>query len=119
MAMTPDDHTRALAATQPLFAGMRPADDPTTLGIVSVWADRDGQAMIWRRVGGRVLREQARFRPWLLAAHRDDLAHLAVPEADEAAPISYTALAGPPRPLGPRPGGRPAGGRPPPPRPPG
>jgi len=66
-----------------------------TPGIVSVWADREGQALIWRRVGGRVLREQARFRPWLLAAHCDDLAHLAVPEADERAPISFTALAGP------------------------
>lgn len=68
--------------------------DPTP-GIVSVWADRDGQALIWRRDDGRVLRESARFRPWLLAAHLDDLAHLHVPENDERAPISYTRFDGP------------------------
>jgi DNA polymerase elongation subunit (family B) len=68
--------------------------DPTP-GIVSVWADRDGQALIWRREGGRVVREAARFRPWLFAAHLDDLAHLQIPEHDERAPISYTPLDGP------------------------
>lgn len=49
--------------------------DPTP-GIVSVWADHEGQAMIWRRVGGAIVREEARFHPWLLATSLADLAHL-------------------------------------------
>ncbi|NTU85137.1 MAG: DNA polymerase II, partial [Chloroflexales bacterium] len=67
-----------------------------TSGIVSVWADRDGQALVWRRVGETVARETARFRPWLLAAHLDDLGHLgAALREGEAAPIGYTPLDGP------------------------
>lgn len=67
-----------------------------TPGIVSVFADRDGRALIWRRVGDAVLREQARFRPWLLAAHLDDLAHLGAALAEgDAAPIGYVRLDGP------------------------
>ncbi|HTJ45816.1 MAG TPA: 3'-5' exonuclease [Kofleriaceae bacterium] len=46
--------------------------DPTP-GVVSVWAEPDGRAFVWRRVGGRLIREDERFRPWLLLA---DLAHL-------------------------------------------
>ena len=49
--------------------------DPTP-GIVSVWADHEGQAVVWRRVLGAVVCERARFRPWLLATSLDDLAHL-------------------------------------------
>lgn len=83
----------------PHAPGPTPVEDwvygwDATPGIVSVWADREGQALIWRRAGGRVVREAARYRPWLLAAHRDDLAHLRVPEDDPAAPISYTRLDG-------------------------
>ncbi len=68
-----------------------------TPGIVSVWADREGRALVWRRVGGTLVRETVRFRPWLLAAHLDDLAHLgaALQAGDEAAPLSYRPLAGP------------------------
>lgn len=47
-----------------------------TPGIVSVWAERTGQAFIWRRVNGRVLLETARYRPWLYASSLDDLAHV-------------------------------------------
>jgi DNA polymerase elongation subunit (family B) len=47
--------------------------DPTP-GIVSVWAESDGRATVWRRVGGALVREESRFRPWLLLAHRDDVA---------------------------------------------
>jgi DNA polymerase elongation subunit (family B) len=65
-----------------------------TPGIVSIWADRDGQALVWRRDGDRVRRESARFRPWLFAAHVEDLAHLRV-TADDGAPISATPLDGP------------------------
>ncbi len=49
--------------------------DPTP-GIVSVWADHEGQAIVWRRVAGAVVCERARFRPWLLAISLEDLAHL-------------------------------------------
>jgi DNA polymerase elongation subunit (family B) len=51
--------------------------DPTR-GIVSVWAEQDGRALVWRREPGtlRLLREEDRFRPWLLLASLDDLAHL-------------------------------------------
>ena len=48
--------------------------DPTP-GIVSVWAQPDGRAWIWRRPPGRgeLVRESARFRPWVLLASLDDL----------------------------------------------
>ena len=49
--------------------------DPTP-GIVSVWANHDGHAVVWRRVEGVVVRESARFHPWLLATSLDDVAHL-------------------------------------------
>jgi DNA polymerase elongation subunit (family B) len=50
----------------------------STPGIVSVWAGQDGQAIIWRRLPqtGRLIRETARFRPWLLLDRLDDLRHL-------------------------------------------
>ena len=37
-----------------------------TPGIVSVWADADGRAVVWRRVHGALVRDEERFRPWLL-----------------------------------------------------
>jgi DNA polymerase, archaea type len=55
--------------------------DPTP-GIVSVWADHEGQALVWRRLpglpgdAGAVVCERARFRPWLFATSLDDLVHL-------------------------------------------
>ncbi len=42
-----------------------------TPGIVSVWAEPDGRALVWRRVAGALVREQARFRPWVLLASRE------------------------------------------------
>src|SRR5215472_15121692 len=45
-------------------------------GIVSVWAYRDGRAILWRREQDRVLCLQERYYPWLLATSLDDLAHL-------------------------------------------
>jgi DNA polymerase elongation subunit (family B) len=89
------DQMRALAASQPRFAGMAPHDAPAALGIVSVWADREGQAVIWRREALRVLRHSVRFRPWLLAAHIDDLPPAALRPDDPRAPLGYTALDGP------------------------
>lgn len=49
-----------------------------TPGIVSVHADHDGRATVWRRIAetGVLVREHERFRPWLLLAHIEDLNHL-------------------------------------------
>src|SRR5580765_8256210 len=51
--------------------------DPTP-GIVSVWAERNGRAVVWRRApgDGKLTREEDRFRPWLLLPALDDLSHL-------------------------------------------
>jgi DNA polymerase elongation subunit (family B) len=49
--------------------------DPTP-GIVSVWADQSGQAIVWRRDGAQVSATRARFRPWLYATSIGDLGHL-------------------------------------------
>jgi DNA polymerase elongation subunit (family B) len=51
--------------------------DPTP-GIVSVWADDSGLATIWRRIAatGALIREEARFRPWMLLDNLLDLEHL-------------------------------------------
>ena len=71
--------------------------DPTP-GIVSVWAENDGRAVVWRRLGstGELVREQARFRPWLLLDGLEDLAHLGGRLAtDPEAPVSYRELDGP------------------------
>jgi DNA polymerase elongation subunit (family B) len=72
--------------------------DPTP-GIVSVWADRAGRALVWQRDAGGVTCTPARFRPWLWAATLDDLTHLgpALVPADAPgaadAPVCYRPLA--------------------------
>ena len=70
-------------------------------GIVSVWASRAGHAVVWRREGGRILRVQETFRPWLFATTLDDLAHLGTALVSspvvwnrDASPVSYRALDG-------------------------
>ena len=45
--------------------------DPTP-GIVSVWADGNGEATVWRRVDGRLHVERARFRPWAVVDRVDE-----------------------------------------------
>ncbi len=58
--------------------------DPTP-AIVSVWANDRGYATVWRRPeGGALLREEARFRPWLLLASLEDLEAAGVPFAEAA-----------------------------------
>src|SRR5438132_5187259 len=47
-----------------------------TPGIVSVWASRNGQALVWRREGERITCTSERFRPWLFATSLADLAHI-------------------------------------------
>src|SRR5690349_24697978 len=71
-------------------------------GIVSVWASRDGRAVVWRREGEHVLCVKETFRPWLFAMNLDDLAHLgpaliASPTESRAdtSLISYRVLDGP------------------------
>ena len=70
--------------------------DPTT-GIVSVWADGSGRATIWRRIGGKLVREQERFRPWLLLDRLDDLQHLGTrlqPAGTDSGNVRYQELEG-------------------------
>src|SRR5690349_21977510 len=73
-----------------------------TPGIVSVWADRSGRALVWQRDGARVMCTEERFRPWLFAATLEDLAHVGTALREEAAPgakrapFCYRELAGPP-----------------------
>ena len=66
--------------------------DPTP-GIVSVWADWDGRAIVWRRIpeSGRLVRENVRFRPWALI---DRLEPALALRASSATPMSYRELAG-------------------------
>ncbi len=47
--------------------------DPTP-GIVSVWAEPDGRVLVWRRIAGVLVRDDARFRPWIVLAHAGDVA---------------------------------------------
>jgi DNA polymerase elongation subunit (family B) len=63
-----------------------------TPGIVSVWASSDGEALVWRRVEGRLVRERAGFRPWVLAASLADLAHLGDALAAAGSPRAAAAL---------------------------
>jgi DNA polymerase elongation subunit (family B) len=73
-----------------------------TPGIVSVWADRSGRALVWQREGAHVTCAEERFRPWLFAADLDDLAHAqaslvsATDPGAERAPFSYRELPGAP-----------------------
>jgi DNA polymerase, archaea type len=47
-----------------------------TRGIVSVWADASGRALVWRRLdSGERVCERDRFRPWLLLSSLDFVAH--------------------------------------------
>ena len=74
--------------------------DPTP-GIVSVWANREGRAIVWRREGERITYTTERFRPWLFATTLSDLTHLGqsllpyhAPAGDSAL-VSYREMAGP------------------------
>jgi DNA polymerase, archaea type len=71
--------------------------DPTP-GIVSVWAE-DGRATVWRRLPktGALVREEERYRPWLLLTRIDDLEHLGAElgrDGDPNARVTYRELQG-------------------------
>jgi DNA polymerase, archaea type len=73
--------------------------DPTP-GIVSVWAEADGAATVWRRPagGGALLREDVRYRPWVLLDRLSDVEHRGArlgPEGDPSAEITCRELDGP------------------------
>lgn len=73
--------------------------DPTP-GIVSVHADQDGRALVWRRIAetDALVCERERFRPWLLLEHIDDLSHLGRRlghDGDPSASIRHRELEGP------------------------
>ncbi|MEO7455631.1 MAG: ribonuclease H-like domain-containing protein [Gemmatimonadaceae bacterium] len=73
--------------------------DPTP-GIVSVHADHDGRALVWRRIPetGSLVLERERFRPWLLLDSLDDLRHLGdqlAPDGNANALVTFRELAGP------------------------
>jgi DNA polymerase I len=72
----------------------------STPGIVSVWAELDGRALVWRRnpKTAELVREEARFRPWLVLDRLDDLGHLGeriAREGCQRAQITYCELDGP------------------------
>ena len=72
--------------------------DPTP-GIVSVWAEHDGRATVWRRdpETKTLVREEERFRPWLLLDTLDDLRHLGpwlAPEGTVGARVWWRGLDG-------------------------
>ena len=61
-------------------------------GIVSVWADRAGRALVWRRDGERVTCSRENFRPWLLATSLGDLGHLREAPMPSLAPGAGNAM---------------------------
>ncbi|WP_201380346.1 3'-5' exonuclease [Ktedonobacter sp. SOSP1-52] len=73
--------------------------DPTP-GIVSVWATRAGNALVWQRQGGVVSCSNASFRPWLFARTLEDLPPLhahppaTLPWDRDQSPISSRLLEG-------------------------
>ncbi|CAN5633208.1 DNA polymerase domain-containing protein [soil metagenome] len=58
--------------------------DPTP-GIVSFWAEPDCRATLWRRVERSLVREDVRFRPWIVTSYAQEL---------ETAGITYRELEG-------------------------
>ncbi|HWU89298.1 MAG TPA: 3'-5' exonuclease, partial [Kofleriaceae bacterium] len=95
MSSPPDAPTEAAREDEWLWGW-----DPTP-GIVSVWAEPDGRALVWRRLPdtGELVRDEVRFRPWIVLGSLDDLAHLGDdlrPEGDGgAAAVTYRGLDGP------------------------
>ncbi|MFZ5896980.1 MAG: DNA polymerase domain-containing protein [Myxococcota bacterium] len=65
----------------------------STPGIVSVFAEGDGRVLVWRRLASdRLVREEERYRPWLLLASLEDLEHLGGRLRSASAGVSAGAL---------------------------
>src|SRR3954463_9470419 len=68
-------------------------------GIVSVWAESNGIAHVFRRVPdtGQLIHEKEHFRPWVILDRLDDLTHLGdqLGHDDSDAPFRYRELEGP------------------------
>ena len=64
--------------------------DPTP-GIVSVWAESDGRATVWRRLPetGELIREEHRFRPWLVLDNPADLQQVDIGELNGPGTLRY------------------------------
>src|SRR5579871_5602985 len=65
--------------------------------IVSVWASRSGEAILWRREGERITTTRERFRPWLFATSLQDLAQTNISLDADSTPgarITYRELEG-------------------------
>jgi DNA polymerase, archaea type len=98
----------ALGAGQPVVLAERSSMEDewlwgwdATPGIVSVWAEPEGRAWVWRRLPEtrRLVCESELFRPWLLLASLDDLKHLGPglqphDGADHPGGVRYRELAG-------------------------
>jgi DNA polymerase elongation subunit (family B) len=77
----------------------------STPGIVSIWADMTGRALIWRRLSAasELIREETRFRPWALLPSLDLVSHLgadlvhAAPGEEPHGALAYHTLEGPGR----------------------
>ena len=70
-----------------------------TPGIVSVWADRTGQAVVWQRMGNAIRCWRDQFRPWIVATTLADVQELHPVWVTDATgvdlPVSYRVLDGP------------------------
>ena len=70
-----------------------------TPGIVSVWADRTGQAVVWQRMGNAIRCWRDQFRPWIVATTLADVQELhpvwVTDATDVDLPVSYRVLDGP------------------------
>jgi hypothetical protein len=66
--------------------------DPTP-GIVSVWADASGCALVWRRLDtGALVCDRARFRPWLLLSSLEFVEHLGRRLVPSVQPVPHDAV---------------------------
>jgi DNA polymerase I len=63
-----------------------------TPGIVSVWADRSGEALVWQRDKETVTCSRQYFTPWLFATSLADVNHLGKALVPATTPFSQTAL---------------------------
>jgi DNA polymerase elongation subunit (family B) len=105
--MVSQRHTNADAAQRRERSAQGPAENEylfgwnPTPGIVSVWAHRDGHALVWRREGEQVYCNTEHYRPWVLATSLDDVDYLgaALQPTDRRVAgkvtIRYRQLAGP------------------------